>query len=108
VDSAGIESAAQHVDLTRIVWKRPASAPKDREEQTQHNADDDAGDDWEIKSGMFALNPNIAWQMSQPFGSKAAPQNCAEQNENATDQHQEFSQLAHYREGCANWWAAQG
>src|SRR5438477_12677342 len=34
--------------------------------------------------------------MSQPFGIKAAPQNGTEQDENATDHHQKFPQLAHF------------
>src|SRR6266403_341639 len=78
------------------------TAPQDRENQTQHDADDDAGDDWKIKNGMFALDPNVARQAPQPCRSKAAPQDRTEQNDHRTGDDEEFSELAHYREGCAN------
>src|SRR5207237_5360576 len=95
-DKAGIEPGAQHVDLKRAVSQTLASASKDGEEQTQHDTDDDAGDDWEIEHRMLAFDANVARYASQPFGSEAAPQNRAQQNDNRADHHQEFSELAHF------------
>src|SRR5438874_2431056 len=44
---------------------------------------------------MLAFDPNVTWQASQPFGSKAAPQNRAEEDDHHTDHHQKFPELAH-------------
>src|SRR5213080_914334 len=56
----GVEPGAQHVDLKRAVSQTLASASKDGEEQTQHDTDDDAGDDWEIEHRMLAFDANVA------------------------------------------------
>jgi len=72
-----------------------ASAPEDPHQQTEHDADDDAGDDREIKCAVFALDSNVARQAPEPLGSEAAPQNKAEHEHNRADDHQEFSDVVH-------------
>jgi hypothetical protein len=80
------------------------SAPKNREErekQTKHDAENDAGDDWEIKRGMLALDPNVAGQSAQPFRRDTTPHQQPNECGNHTDDHDEFSQLAHHAKSCA-------
>jgi hypothetical protein len=79
------------------------SAPKNREEpeeQTEHDAENDAGDDGEIKRGMPALDPNVAGQSAQPFRRETAPHHQSNECGNHTDDHDEFSQLAHHAKSC--------
>jgi hypothetical protein len=54
------------------------SASKDREDQTEYDTNDNAGDDREIKDGIASLDPDITGQSSQPFWSESAPQNKSE------------------------------
>ena len=91
-----------------IKWPMPPSASKDRHQQTQHDANDDAGDDREIKRALFAFYPDVAGQLPKPFGRHPAPQDRAKDKSNRTNNHQEFSQVAHVPEGCAKRRQAQG
>jgi len=80
------------------------SAPKNREErekQTEHDAKNDAGHDWKIKRGMPALDPNVAGQSAQPFRRDTTPHQQPNECGNHTDDHDEFSQLAHHAKSCA-------
>jgi hypothetical protein len=61
-DIAGIAEADAHVDLTRVVAGISPSAAKDRHDQAENDADDNAGDDGKIKRAVFALDPNVARQ----------------------------------------------
>jgi len=51
-----------------------ASATEERHEQRQHDADDNAGDDGEIKSGVATLYPDVAGEASEPAGTNACPE----------------------------------
>jgi hypothetical protein len=66
-------TTAQHVDPILVVVVTPPSAPKDRQQQAQHDANNDAGNDGKIKCGVAALDPNITGQTAQPFRRKSAP-----------------------------------
>jgi hypothetical protein len=73
------------------------STTKDRQDQAQQNADDDAGDDGKIKSGVLALDPDVARQTPEPFWSKSTPKHEAKQNGNCAENNQKFSHLTHRR-----------
>ena len=47
---------------------------KERQDQAKDNADNNAGDDGEIKRRVTSFDPNIAGQTSQPLWGKAAPE----------------------------------
>jgi hypothetical protein len=51
---------------------------------------------------MFALDPNVAGQSSQPFRRKPAPHHEPHQRDDHTNNGDEFAQLAHYSKSCAN------
>jgi hypothetical protein len=80
-------AAVRHVDLARVVWPTPPSASKDRKEQTQNDADDNAGDDREIKRAVFTFDANIAGQTAQPLWREATPQNESKQEHERADDH---------------------
>jgi hypothetical protein len=71
------------------------SPTKDRQQEAEHDADDDAGDDRKIKCGVLALDPNVARQTPKPFRSKSAPKDKADDCKDDTNDDQEFSKLAH-------------
>src|SRR6266403_491374 len=77
--------------LTILKW----SASEDRQKQAEHDAEDDAGNDGEIKCGMFALDPDVAGQSSQPFRCEAAPHYQSHQRHDYADDDHEFSELTH-------------
>jgi hypothetical protein len=74
----------------RAVWQTPPSAPKDRHEQAERDADDEAGDDRKIESAVFAFDADVAGQTTKPPWSEAAPENRAEDKHNRADDHQKF------------------
>ena len=91
-------------DLCEPLWRRVKSASEDREErqkQTKNNAEDDAGDDGKIERRMFALDPDVAGQSAQPFRRDTTPHQQPNECGNHTDDHDEFSQLAHHAKSCA-------
>ena len=64
---------------------------KERDDHTEHEADDDAGDDGEIESGIPALDPDIAGQPAQPAGTDAGPEGEAEQDDSEADEDEKFA-----------------
>src|SRR5438552_8934128 len=77
--------------LTILKW----SASEDRKKQAEHDAEDDAGNDGEIKGRMFALDPDVAWQSSQPIRCEAAPHYHSHQRHDYADHDHESSELTH-------------
>lgn len=73
----------------------PRSTTKDRHQQTQHDANDETGHDRKIKRAVFALDSNIAGQVSQPFRGKSAPQNQADDHRDRPKHNKEFPDFAH-------------
>ena len=51
---------------------------------------------------MFALDPNVAGQSTQPFWRETAPQHQSYQCGDDADDHDELSKFAHYSKSCAN------
>jgi len=78
------------------------SAPEDREQQAQQDAENDAGNDGKIKRSVFALDPDVAWQSSQPLWHKSTPHHQPNQRDDHTNDGDEFAHLAHYSKSCAN------
>ena len=68
---------------------------KERNEQTERNADDDAGDDREIKRGTAAFDPDITGQTPEPTGTEAAPEGEPEKHHYTAKNDQQFSELGH-------------
>src|SRR5437667_12002425 len=56
---------------------------------------------------MFAIDSNVTGQASQPLWSEAAPHHQSHERHNHTDDHNEFSQLAHCSKSCADRAVAQ-
>jgi len=68
---------------------------ENRQQQTQHNTDDDAGDDRKIKRGVVTLDPNVAGQSAKPFRRKPAPKNKAKEHNDAAEKHEHFPEVTH-------------
>ena len=68
---------------------------KERKDQTQHDADDDAGNDWEIESAVSSLDPNVAGQTSQPARTDASPKQNAKNDDHEANNDEQFSELRH-------------
>jgi len=60
------------------------SPTKDRQDQAEQNADEDAGDEGKIEGGVLALDPDVTRQTPQPFRGKSAPKHEAEENDSCT------------------------
>ncbi len=71
------------------------STSEDRQKQAEHDAEDDAGNDGEIKCRMIAFDPDITRQTSQPFWRKSAPKHQTDQCHDYADNDHEFSELTH-------------
>jgi hypothetical protein len=71
--------------------------PEERKNQTQHDANDDAGDDREIERVVAALNADIARQTSEPTGANATPKQKAEHNGHGSEDDEKFSECRHGR-----------
>jgi hypothetical protein len=74
------------------------STPENREErqnQTQDNAENNAGNDGKIERRMFALDTNVTWQSAQPFWRETAPHHQTHQRRDYANDHDELSQFAH-------------
>jgi hypothetical protein len=69
--------------------------PEERKNQTQHDANNDAGDDWEIERAVAAFDPDIARQTSEPAGADPAPKQEAKNNDNGSEDDEKFSDLRH-------------
>jgi len=68
---------------------------KERKDQTQHDADDDAGNDWEIESAVSSLDPNVAGQTSQPARTDASPKQNAKNDDHEANNDEQSSELRH-------------
>jgi hypothetical protein len=93
--NAGSVATAQRVDPKRSVSRTATSAPKERDQQTQDDADDDAGDDREIKAAVLTLDPNVTWQAAEPFRGEPTPQNEPEDDNDHADDHEKFANVMH-------------
>lgn len=60
---------------------------KDRDDQREQNADDNAGHDREIETPVIAFDPNITRQTAQPLWGKAAPEDKTNQSRDSADYH---------------------
>ena len=77
---------------------RPSFAlpSKKREDQTQHDANNDAGNDWKIERAVATFDADIARQAPEPaqlVGSKPEQQAYNSQENANADQH--FAELCH-------------
>src|SRR4029453_3651837 len=68
---------------------------KEKEDQSQHDADNDAGDDWEIKNRVSTFDANVARKFAQKSCADAGPENDSENNNCDTDDDEKFSDLRH-------------
>jgi hypothetical protein len=69
--------------------------PEKREDQTQHDANNDAGDDWEIERAVPAFDADIARQTTEPAGANATPKQKAKNNDHGSEDNEKFSELRH-------------
>ena len=76
-------------------WGQSPLPAKERENQTQYDADNDAGDDWEIENRIAALDANVAGKFAQKSCADAGPENDSENNNCDTDDYEKFSYLGH-------------
>src|SRR2546423_8653810 len=65
------------------------------EDQTQHDANNDAGDNWEIERAVAAFDADIARQTSQPACANAGPEQEAKHNDHGSEDDEKFPQLRH-------------
>ena len=72
-----------------------ALPPKERKNQTQHDANNDAGYDWEIERAIAAFDPDIARQMTKPAAANPAPKQETKNNDNGSEDDENFSELRH-------------
>ena len=72
-----------------------ALPPEEGEDQTQHDANNNAGDDWEIERAVAALDADIAGQTSEPAGANAGPEQKAKNNDYGSEDDQKFPELGH-------------
>jgi hypothetical protein len=76
---------------------RGASAlpPEEGEEQTQDDANNDAGDNWEIESAVAAFNADIAREFSEKARADSGPKQKAQNNDHGSEDDEKFSELRH-------------
>jgi len=73
--------------------RRKQSAPQsialpaeERKDQTQHDANNDAGDDWEIECAAAAFDADVAGKSSEKARADASPKNYSDHdNDNANN-----------------------
>jgi len=68
---------------------------KERKDQTQHDANDDAGNDWEIESAVSSFNPDVAGQTSQPTRTDTSPKQNAKNDDHEANDNEQFPELRH-------------
>jgi hypothetical protein len=68
---------------------------EERKDQTQHDANNDAGHDWEIERAVAAFDADIARQTSEPAGANAGPEQEAKHNDHGSEDDEKFSELRH-------------
>ena len=76
----------------RFTRRLPA---KERKDQTQHDANDDAGNDWEIESAVSSFDSNVAGQTAQPTRTDASPKQNAKNDDDEANNDEQFSKLRH-------------
>src|SRR6202008_4746938 len=85
----------KRVDLTGAAEMALPSTPKDRHDQTQHDADNDAGDDREIERRVTTLDSNVARQSTYPFRRESGPKDYPNKCNHGADHDQNFAELSH-------------
>ena len=68
---------------------------KERKDQTQHDADDDAGNDRKIESAVSSFDSDVAGQTSQPTHTDASPKQNAKNDDHEANNDEQFSELRH-------------
>jgi hypothetical protein len=68
---------------------------EERENQAEHDAQNNAGNDGKIERRMFALDSNVAGQSAQPFWRETAPHHQTHKRRGYANDHDELSQFAH-------------
>jgi hypothetical protein len=68
----------------------PALATEEGEEQAQHDADNDAGGDREIKRGVAAFDANVTRQLAEPI-AEAEREEKPHGDDNNTKNNEEFT-----------------
>ena len=68
---------------------------KERKDQTQHDANNDAGYDWEIERAVAALDPDIARQTTKPAAANPTPKQETKNNDYGSEDDEKFSELRH-------------
>ena len=72
-----------------------AEAGEEPEEKGQGGAQEKAGDDWEVESGVFATMDEIAWKSAETKWEPAREiKNSAEENEEAAEEEKSAAKLA--------------
>jgi hypothetical protein len=69
--------------------------PEEGKDQTQHDANNDAGDDWEIERAVAAFDADIARQTSEPAAANTAPEQKTKNNNRGSEDNEKFSELGH-------------
>jgi hypothetical protein len=72
----------------------PLSA-KERKDQAQHDADDDAGDDWEIENRVSTLDADVARKFPEDAGADSGPENYPKDDDANANNDQKFPELWH-------------
>jgi hypothetical protein len=82
-------------DKTQSAPRSVALPPEEGKDQTQHDANNDAGDDWEIECAVAAFDADIARQTSEPAGANSAPKEKAKNDDHDSEDDEKFSELGH-------------
>ena len=75
--------------------RRSKSAAKERHDQTEHNADDDTGDDGEVEGGVAALDADIAGKTSEPADAEAGPKQETHDHDHAAKEDEHSAEFTH-------------
>jgi hypothetical protein len=78
--------------MRRERWRLPAKEGKD---QSEHDANNDAGDDGKIQSTVCTFDADVAGQASYPARINPAPEKKAKNDDDDTDHHEELPELRH-------------
>ena len=68
---------------------------KERKDQTQHDANDDAGNDREVESAVSSFDSDVAGQTAQPTRPDASPKQHAESDDHEANNDEQFPELRH-------------
>jgi hypothetical protein len=78
--------------MRRGRWRLPA---KDGKDQSEHYANNDAGDDGKIESTVCTFDADVAGQASYPARTNPAPEKKAKNGDHNTDHHEELPEFRH-------------